>query len=412
MGMSKNLLQTFEVRFDGGGAERGYYTAGDRVSGRVRVRAARTLRVAAAGLRFVALGYARAELGKGSQALRQQQQEYLRHGGALCPDPQHQQQEQQEEPADANGCTLLRSGEMYEYTFTFQLPKGRLPPSFKGKYGGVCYLVKAFIEQEALPPLECSKDFEVVEPIDVNTPTLLSPVGGSNKKNLTCFFLADGYVCIAAKIDRKGYCQGDEICINAQFQNNCSRIIVPKAAILAKQTYLVNNSTRVVKEKLGCVRGNHIISGMSDSWCGKCLRIPTVKPSIECSILRLEYSLLIYVHIPGSKKLILDLPLVIGTIPYSGMDSRTSSMASDCSMNTNNSMSYNSMSWPHMAFPQSMSESSFEDNHRMECPTTPLLDENDGVPESPIFMKSPFDYPSPPVCNLVDENGNSAIPVQ
>lgn len=36
--------------------------------------------------------------------------------------------------------------------------------------------MKAFIEQEALPPLECSKDFEVVEPIDVNTPTLLVSV--------------------------------------------------------------------------------------------------------------------------------------------------------------------------------------------------------------------------------------------
>ncbi|GCB73051.1 hypothetical protein scyTo_0006601 [Scyliorhinus torazame] len=131
-------------------------------------------------------------------------------------------------------------------------------------------------------------------------------------------FLSDGYVCIAAQIDRKGYCQGDETIINGQFQNNCSRIVVPKAAILAKQTYQVNGGTKVLKQNLTAVMGNHIISRMSGSWCGKCLRVPTAKPSTSCNIIQLEYSLLVYVHIPGSKKLVLDLPLVIGTVPYGG----------------------------------------------------------------------------------------------
>ncbi|XP_051901858.1 thioredoxin-interacting protein-like isoform X2 [Pristis pectinata] len=398
MGVTKTPLQIFEVQFNGSQSS---YSAGDKVSGRVRLQAAHPLRVDS--VRIEALGYARAELSKGSQPLRQQQ-EYLRHRDTLVADGEGR-------CADVHSSMLLQPGKVYEYSFNFQLPEGRLPPSFKGKYGGVCYLVTAYVDQEKLPSLQVSRNFEVVDPIDVNTPSLLSPVGGSNKKNLTCFFLADGYVCIAAKIDRKGYCQGDDICINAQFQNNCSRIIVPKAAILSKQTYLVNGSTKVVKEKLNTVRGNHIISGMSDSWCGKSLRVPTVKPSIDCSIIRLEYSLLIYVHIPGSKKLILDLPLVIGTIPYSGMDSRSSSMASNCSMSSS-SMSCTSMSWPHMEFPESMSTSSFVDNHRMECPTTPLLDEYDGVPQSPIFMKSLFDYSTPPAYSEVDENGNSEAAVQ
>ncbi|GCB82771.1 hypothetical protein scyTo_0023779, partial [Scyliorhinus torazame] len=307
-----------------------------------------------------------------------------------------------------DGSVFLQPDKMYEFSFAFQVPEGPLPPSFKGKYGGVCYLITAYVDREKLPTLEVSKSFEVVEPIDVNTPTLLCPVGASNKKNVTCFFLSDGYVCIAAKIDRKGYCQGDEISINAQFQNNCSRIVVPKAAILAKQTYQVNGNTKVVKEKLSSVRGNHIISGMSESWCGKCLRVPTVKPSISCNIIQLEYSLLVYVHIPGSKKLVLDLPLVIGTIPYSGLNSRSSSAASNCS-----SMSSSSMSWPHMEFPEM--GASFDmghDSHRMECPTTPLLDEYDGLPESPIFMKSlNFDNMLPDRAQ-VDENGNGPCPVE
>ncbi|XP_062898004.1 thioredoxin-interacting protein-like [Mobula hypostoma] len=399
MGVNKNSLQTFEVKFSGSQSS---YSAGDKVSGKVVLQAAHPLRVTS--VRISALGYARAELSKGSQPLRQQQ-EYLRYNDTLQADGEQRH-------SDLYASMLLQPGKVYEYSFNFQLPEGHLPPSFKGKYGSVCYLVTAHVDQEKLPTLQATKTIEVVDPIDVNTPNLLSPVGGSNKKNLTCFFLSDGYVCIAAKIDRKGYCQGDDICINAQFQNNCSRIIVPKAAILAKQTYQVNGNTKVVKEKLSSVRGNHIISGMSDSWCAKSLRVPTVKPSVSSSIIRLEYSLLIYVHIPGSKKLTLELPLVIGTIPYSGMDSRSSSMASNCSMSSN-SMSCSSMSWPHMEFPESMTMSPFVDNHRMECPTTPLLEEYDDVPQSPIFMKSDFSFPSPPAYSeQMDENGNSEAVVQ
>ncbi|XP_020378689.1 thioredoxin-interacting protein-like [Rhincodon typus] len=397
MVVNKKLLPTFELVFS---SER-TYTAGDKVAGRVRLQTAQLLRVTA--VRIVALGYARAQLLKGSQPLRQQQ-DYLHFQEALLPDGENR-------ATDVDGSMFLQPGKMYEYSFSFQIPEGPLPPSFKGKYGGVCYLVTAYVDREKQPSLETSRNFDVVEPIDVNTPTLLCPVGGSNKKKVTCFFLSDGYVCIAAKIDRKGYCQGDQICINAQFQNNCSRIVMPKAAIMAKQTYQVSGNTKVFKEKLNSVRGNHIISGMSESWCDKCLQIPTVKPSINSHIICLEYSLLVYVHIPGSKKLVLELPLVIGTIPYNGMNSRSFSNASNCS-----SVSSSSMSWPHMEFPEQMAATPFHvtsESHRLESPTTPLLEEYDGLPESPIFMKSAvFSYGSSPVSSDVDENGNCECMVE
>uniref|UniRef100_A0A4W3GHF4 Thioredoxin-interacting protein n=1 Tax=Callorhinchus milii TaxID=7868 RepID=A0A4W3GHF4_CALMI len=270
-----------------------------------------------------------------------------------------------------------------------------LAPSFQGKYGGVSYFITAYIDQDQLPPLEARKSFEVVENIDVNTPSLLSPVGGSKEKRVTFFFLSDGYVCIAAKIDRKGYCPG-EIAINAQFQNNCSRIVVPKAAILAKQTYLVNGRTKIFREKLTSVRGNHIITGMSVSWQGKSLRIPKVTPSINSNMIRLEYSLLIYVHIPGTNKLVLELPVVIGTIPYSGFNSRSSSVTSIAS---NSSAS---MSWPRFEFPEQMEAPPCyvdrADNSLIDSPTSPLLNEYDRVLDSPIFMCVP-----PPTYTEVSE---------
>lgn len=101
---------------------------------------------------------------------------------------------------------------------------------------------------------------------------------------------------------------GDEICINADFENTCSRIVVPKAAIVAKHTYLANGQTKVFSQKLSCVRGNHIISGTSESWRGKTIRVRKLKPSIlGCNILRVEYFLQVSPHLSPRLGIILIL---------------------------------------------------------------------------------------------------------
>lgn len=70
--------------------------------------------------------------------------------------------------------------------------------------------------------------------------------------------------------------------------------MVPKAAIVARHTYLANGQTKVLTQKLSSVRGNHIISGTCASWRGKSLRVQKIRPSIlGCNILRVEYSLLV-----------------------------------------------------------------------------------------------------------------------
>lgn len=113
------------------------------------------------------------------------------------------------------------------------------------------------------------------------------------EKKVTCMFIPDGQVSLNAKIDRRGFCEGEDICINAKFENTCSRIVVPKAAIIAKHSYQANGRTKVFRQKLSSVRGNHIISGMCDAWQGKTIRVPKIKPSMGCNIIRVEYALMV-----------------------------------------------------------------------------------------------------------------------
>ncbi|KAJ8398477.1 hypothetical protein AAFF_G00427320 [Aldrovandia affinis] len=384
-------IKTFEITFSD--PSKTYYSSGDKVAGTILVEVSEVTNVSS--MRVIGVGCAKVEYAKGKQRCREEI-EYLKYEEILLLNDQ---------PRDANGFVTLRPGNRYEYMFGFELPQhGQLVSSYKGKFGYVQYYVKAVIERPSQPALECKKHFEVEEPLDVNTPDLLSPTGGTKEKKVTCMFIPDGQVSLSAKIDRKGFCEGEDICINAKFENTCSRIVVPKAAIIAKHTYQANGRTKVLCDKLSAVRGNHIISGMCDVWQGKSIRVPKIKPSIlSCHILRVEYALRIYMHIPGSDKLILELPLVIGTIPYNGFNSRTNSMSSQQGSTASDS-------WVSLGMPSS--PPSYSDiSCRLDSPLTPLLDDYD-ADDSPIFMRAPeFQFLPPPAYSEVDEefNGNARV---
>lgn len=74
-----------------------------------------------------------------------------------------------------------------------------------------------------------------------------APAAASKQKKVTCMFIPDGQVSISARIDRKGFCEGEDISINAKFENTCSRIVVPKAAIVAKHLYVAEGHTKVTR---------------------------------------------------------------------------------------------------------------------------------------------------------------------
>ncbi|KAL4646726.1 thioredoxin-interacting protein-like isoform X2 [Arapaima gigas] len=382
--------KTFEILFTD--PRKAFYCSGDKVAGRVVLEVSEVTRLSA--LRLSALGSARVEYSKGKQRCRQEL-DYLRYEETLHLDDQ---------PTDSDGSVTLRPSNRYEFTFGFELPQhGQLVSSYKGKFGCVQYYVKAVMERLSQPPLECRKEFEVEEPLDINTPDLLSPAGGMKEKKVTCMFIPDGQVSLSAKIDRKGFCEGEDIYISAKFENTCSRIVVPKAAIIAKHIYQANGRTKVFRQKLSSVRGNHIISGMCDVWQGKSIRVPKMKPSIlGCSIIRVEYALMIYVHIPGSDKLTLELPLVIGTVPYNGFSSRTNSMSSQEGGEMSDS-------WVSLGLPSSPpSYSDIAHDCMLDSPITPLLDDYDSG-DSPIFVRAAgFQFPPPPAYSEIDPEPNGS----
>ncbi|XP_065515043.1 arrestin domain-containing protein 2 isoform X2 [Lathamus discolor] len=233
---------------------------------------------------------------------------------------------------DNGEATVLQAGR-HEFPFTFQLPE-TLATSFEGKHGSVRYWVKAKLHRPWSTVKKVKKEFTVIEPIDINTPVLLAPQAGAKEKLARAWYCNRGQVSVTAKIDRKGYTPGEVIPIFAEIDNCTNRVVVPKAAIIQTQTFIARGTKKQKKSVVTSIVGDSIAAGKREVWHGRALKIPPVGPSIlQCRIIQVEYSLKVCVDIPGTSKLLLELPLVIGTIPLHPFGSRTSSVSSQYSVN-------------------------------------------------------------------------------
>ncbi|CAB1319361.1 unnamed protein product [Coregonus sp. 'balchen'] len=370
------------------------FASGDSVSGRVIIEVTGEIRVKS--LKIQAKGFAKVRWTEsrnaGSNTAYTQnyteEVEYLNHRDILIG---HERDEDNSE----EGLTTIHSGR-HEYAFSLELPQTPLATSFEGKHGSVRYWVKAELHRPWLLPMKTKKEFT-------------SPQAGTKDKTLCCWFCTSGPISLSAKIERKGYTPGESIQIFAEIENCSSRMVVPKAAIYQTQTFKAKGKLKEVKQLVANLRGESLSSGKTETWSGKMLKIPPVSPSIlDCSIIQVEYSLMVYVDIPGAMNLSLNLPLVMGTIPLHPFGSRTSSVSSQCSM---------TMSWLGMALPErpeappSYAEIVTEEQ-RQSLVVTSARDELEG----PLFAYiQEFRFQPPPLYSeLVNifKSGSREVPFQ
>nr|XP_033775807.1 arrestin domain-containing protein 4 isoform X2 [Geotrypetes seraphini] len=359
------------------------YAAGQELRGQVLLVLVGELRVRT--VRLQARGAARLYSGERRASL---EKEYLNVDHTL-----------QDTPAGENFLALPAG--KHNFPFCLQLPQEPLVSSFTGKYGHIRYCLIAIIEQPSAPPFRIRREFKVISHIDVNSPALLTPILKSQEKMIGGCFFTSGPISLSAKIERKGYCNGEAIPIYAEIENCSSRLIVPKAAILQTQTFLWHGKTRTCRHVLANVRGSHVASGSADTWNGKTLKIPPVIPSIlDCSIIKVEYSLAVYIHIPGANKLMIELPLVIGTIPYNGFASRNGSAASQFNLD----MSWLALALPgHPEAPPNYADIVSEEEFSRHVPAYPQPHDSVEALHYPMFaIIQEFRFQPPPLYSEVD----------
>ncbi|XP_073706262.1 arrestin domain-containing protein 4-like [Garra rufa] len=266
---------------------------------------------------------------------------------------------------------ILESG-TYEMPFDLHLPQNHLVSSFSGKHGRVYYMVQAVFKRPFNESQRVCRELRIFNHIDVNVPTLISPVSQTCKKMIGCWIFTSGPISLTVSINRQGYCNGESIPVYASIENRSSRLVMPKAVLYQIQTYTAKGKTKSIKQVVASARGNVVPPDTSSRCNGNTLNIPPVSPSIlNSDILRVEYLLAVIVQIPGAKNLEVQLPVVIGTSGF-GMSSRSI---------VNMSLPYPTFALPDIAeappsYAEVVSEEQFEEHRTSTCQSQPdwLLD--------------------------------------
>ncbi|KAL4604889.1 arrestin domain-containing protein 2 [Arapaima gigas] len=371
------------------------FSSGDVVSGKVLLELSAATRLQSLKLHaegFAKVHWTESRSAGSSTAYTQNysdEVEYLNHREVLLQ-------------PDTGDTTVLHAGK-HEFPFSFQLPEETLVTSFEGKYGSIRYWVKVKLHRPWVPVRKIKKEFTVIEPIDINTPALLAPQAGTKDKMARVWYRNYGQVSVTAKIDRKGYTPGEVIPVFAEFDNATSRSVVPKAYITQTQTFVARGTMKQKRSVVATLSGDTVGARCRGTWHGRAIKIPPVGPSIlQCRIIKVEYLLKVSVSVPGTSKLSLELPLVMGTIPLHPFGSRTSSVSSQYGVNLEwLRMTVSEQPEPPPDYSTVVSGAEVEQNVR------PLPDEEDfsgmlGRPFSTYVRE--FRLRPPPVYSEVDPN--------
>ncbi|KAI1904486.1 hypothetical protein AGOR_G00006130 [Albula goreensis] len=205
---------------------------------------------------------------------------------------------------------------IHEYSFTFQIPEGKMPISFKGDFGKNIYTLEAKLSRAVRMKSKAKAEFTFL-PKDVKIgPELMSPQFASKEKSMKLFTYGNVYMNIST--EKMGYLQGEDIRVTAVIENKSSRTVVPKFVLYQKQSFFARGKRKLSINPILKQEGDPINSSVHQT-VTKTLKMPVnLSMSIlTFPILKVEYRLKVYLDIPMAKDLEVKLPLIILPAPGS-----------------------------------------------------------------------------------------------
>ncbi|KAJ8380579.1 hypothetical protein SKAU_G00013570 [Synaphobranchus kaupii] len=206
-------------------------------------------------------------------------------------------------------CNVVVPG-IHEYPFTFQIPQGNMPSSFKGAFGKIVYTLEAKLSRSMRAPSKTKTKFTFLSNQDQDSPQLMEPQFGMKEEKLKVF--TSGKVSMNIKTERMGYLQGEGLKVTAEIDNSSSRKIVPKFSLYQKQSFFAKGNRRVHTKNVLKEAGDAVPPSTCQT-VTKVLSIPNIVPTtiLNCKVVHVEYRLKIYLDIPFVKDPEIKLPLVI-----------------------------------------------------------------------------------------------------
>ena len=216
-----------------------------------------------------------------------------------------------------------------KHTFPFKMhltSNLSLPSSFEHSFGHIRYKLVARICSTELQKCHYTslKVITLCSSVDVNLPRFIQPLKRSKEMSVCCLCCARP-IAMTVTTDRGAYCSGESIAITVVTENFSNRRLEYVQANLkqtirfhGKPTYdgravlNLNDSTKNITKVIQTIRG-------AVDWHNKQMPIPITVPTITSNqVLQVSYSLDILLSIQHASNLNIEIPIVIGTIPYKG----------------------------------------------------------------------------------------------
>ncbi|XP_065888830.1 arrestin domain-containing protein 4-like [Dysidea avara] len=234
------------------------------------------------------------------------------------------------------------SAGVYEFPFVFLIPSNMtLPSSYEIKQNNhIQYLLLAGISQSRPSTFNhktASKAIKITEIVDINTLDLTSPLSATQQKVIRSFFHSSGLISLTVEIQRKGYCLGESITINATAENQSrKRIVALRASLMQK---VVTSGTArykpsLLSSMLTVPGSKHRITvfnqndycatsvvGAFSHWNNVLLPIPSqsLQPTTSsCEFVKVSYTLNVTLVLRKKKDISVEIPITIGTVPFRG----------------------------------------------------------------------------------------------
>ncbi|XP_039660409.1 arrestin domain-containing protein 3-like isoform X2 [Perca fluviatilis] len=191
--------------------------------------------------------------------------------------------------------TLVPQG-THVYKFSFTIPPGSSPSSFKGSHGKIVYKLEAKLSRSWRLNRTVETDIHFVSKAFPNLHSLVSRQVGSTKKDMGLF--SKGHAHMDVIVDRKAYAQGETMVIVAKIDNSSSSEMIPKFSLIKDVVYRANGHTKHESSVIQKLVDNCIKSRTQrDVRCA--IKIPRDQtPTIQnCDIISVEYHLKAYLDI-------------------------------------------------------------------------------------------------------------------
>ncbi|XP_032372549.1 arrestin domain-containing protein 3 [Etheostoma spectabile] len=191
--------------------------------------------------------------------------------------------------------TLVPQG-THVYKFSFTIPPGSSPSSFKGSHGKIVYKLEAKLSRSWRINRTVETDIHFVSKAFPNLNSLMSRQVGSTKKDMGLF--SKGHAHMDVILDKKAYAQGETMVIMAKIDNSSSSEMIPKFSLIKDVVYRANGHTNHESNVIHKVVDNCIKSRTQrDVRCA--IKIPCdLMPTIQnCDIISVEYHLKAYLDI-------------------------------------------------------------------------------------------------------------------